>query len=397
MLVILEGSVELESKAGAKIGQLRAGGVLGEVEALGLFGIRTATCRALEECLVLTVTEEALQSAVEGPGVSWSSMRAGFARLLEGRRAQVETGLPLCALPLTAQQGSVAVTAVALHAERLPTELGDTWEPLPDTHPCGPHVVIVTRGRLVLEIQPRRGAPAAETEAEKAAPVPVVGGILPEGAAAKAGAQVRVASSDCEAYRVRMFDLAAAAHFSDRAPSWFYHFRSLEKEARQSLGAKLASAREVMKLRMPHPVTSDIIDWSDRRHQSVSRARKIRYARADSLDKNAAFELPMLAPADFGTTAFRSRAQPNCCGEPPKRSCGARESKMPKPPSFLSGMSSLEVYPAMGMHKAMPRSLRLPRIESEPALRGPGIRRASAAQRGSSMRRRGADSAVVAS
>ncbi|CAK0867305.1 unnamed protein product, partial [Prorocentrum cordatum] len=146
-------------------------------------------------------------------------------------------------------------------------------------------------------------------EAEKAAPVPVVGGILPEGAAAKAGAQVRVASSDCEAYRVRMFDLAAAAHFSDRAPSWFYHFRSLEKEARQSLGAKLASAREVMKLRMPHPVTSDIIDWSDRRHQSVSRARKIRYARADSLDKNAAFELPMLAPADFGTTAFRSRAQ----------------------------------------------------------------------------------------
>jgi hypothetical protein len=194
-----------------------------------------------------------------------------------------------------------------------------------------------------------------------------------------------------------MFDLAAAAHFSDRAPSWFYHFRSLEKDARRSLGAKLASAREVMKLRKPHPVTSDITEYTDRRHQSVSRARKIRYARVDSLDRNAAYELPLLAPADFGTTAFRSRAQPNCCGPPSRRSSGTRESKMPKAPSFLSGMPSLEVCPAMGMYKAMPpRSLRLPRIESEPSLRGPGSRGTSAPQRGSMLRRRGADSAVLA-
>jgi len=331
MLVVLEGAVELESKAGAKLGSLATDGILGEAEVLGLLTTRTVTARASSACRVLTLTEEALQRALQGPNAN--GMKEGLARLVANRQRQVLSGMPLCALSMGAGASDISVRAVNVQAEQLHLQPGQLWEPLPDTDVCGPHVGILVRGRAVVEMA---------ADGREVMPLQP-GSMLVEGLAAEFGAHVRLLSSDCEIYRLRRTELEAAARLAppngkvrsvtQEAADWFYQFRLLERDARARLQARLNSTRGLAATRVPHPCDPCIQDWSKRRQRSMRRAQQIRDEKADSLGgKLPGLQLPSLPSP--GASKMASLGPGSC---------------LPK---------SLAAYPVM----------RLPRISSEPLL-----------------------------
>jgi len=135
MLLLLEGTVELESKSGARIAHLGGGATFGEVAALDIFSYRTATIRSISRARVLSVTAKAVRTAIQNSPEPL--VKKAFARLAESRHEQVEKGLPMSALPMiNARADDVCVRAVALQSERIELQAGQVWPPLPDHDAC---------------------------------------------------------------------------------------------------------------------------------------------------------------------------------------------------------------------------------------------------------------------
>eukprot|EP00930_Biecheleria_cincta_P055447 TRINITY_DN41764_c0_g1_i1.p1 TRINITY_DN41764_c0_g1~~TRINITY_DN41764_c0_g1_i1.p1 ORF type:complete len:750 (+),score=166.33 TRINITY_DN41764_c0_g1_i1:71-2320(+) len=293
MLVVLEGSVDLEAKSGTKIGRLGPGALMGELEALGLLPSRTVSAYAATPCRVLAVGAEALNHALSAPGAR--PLQEGFRQLVEGRKAQVAAAQPLSSLissrsPL---KEDVGCQLLSLRAERLPLEPGVRWEPTRDSDASGPQLSLVMRGRVAVELSEDR----AEDVLVKA------GSVVPEGLLAAYGACLRATSSDCEVYRLRQFDLLTAAHSNGQAPDWFYQLRVKEQEARNFLQARLANAKGLAQGRAHRPVDDHIRGWAEKRKKSMRKAQEQQAYRAENY---LGSKLPLLPPKSLGTTAFRS-------------------------------------------------------------------------------------------
>lgn len=355
MLVVLEGSVDLLSKHGAKIGALRKDGIYGEAELLGLASVRLVTIRAASPCRVLWVTSEALQAALAGPEAG--PMGAALEALVKVRREQAERALPLSGLELGCKPEDLGMQTAGLLAERLNFQPGQFWEPVPDLDPCGPHVSVFLRGRAVVTMAP---------DDKEVLPL-TPGSLVPEGALAEFDARVRVLSGDCEVYRFRRSELEAAARVANprkparsaaqEAADWFYRYRLTEKEARSRLQEKLSSAKGLMATKEAHPCDSGIKDWSKRRQKSVKRAEQMRQERAETIGEGR-LQLPLL-PAHGSTLGF---------AEGSRSSWSTREERK-RPLAPKKGTSSYKALPCLPPSLSAYPVMQLPRVHSDSQLR----------------------------
>lgn len=292
MLVVLKGSMELEAKNGTKVATLRSGGCVGESQVLGLMNTWTVTVRALEDTWVLAVTFQGLESALGAAGSE--DLQKGFARLLEARRSQVESGQPLLGLP-SVRIGPTDTSArlMNLQAEHLQVESGDAWKPVPSSDPNGPRVSLILRGRVSLELGERP---------EELTLRP--GMVIPERLVAEFGAVFRAQSQDCEVYRIRVFDMLAAANSMQQVSPWFYQLRMMEREAHNRLQPRLVNLKGVAMSRMHHKSDAHIRQWKEKRLESLRHAKALKERREELLEGE---RLPPLLPhREAGTTAFRS-------------------------------------------------------------------------------------------
>lgn len=306
-----------------------------------MFGTSTVSAIAASGARVLKVSADSLQRALRSR--QGRALRPAFDTMIASRHEQVKKGLPLCSLKINAQPDDIAVRTIALQSERLHLEAKELWRPLPDSDPSGPRIGFLVRGRAVVELV---------GSGREVMPL-LAGSIINEGILADFGAHVRAVSSDCEAYRLRAADLLGSAQAEAKPPSWFYAFRLLEREASDRLKTRLSNARGLMDNKAVHPCDPCIRDWTTRRQQSIRRAQEHRAERASVLGagKGSVPQLPLLPPPKFGTTGFRSWEKVKI--SPPLYASMAKGPGLPK---------GLRAYPCM----------RLPKISSEPRLRGAG-------------------------
>lgn len=261
MLVLLRGRAEVEAKSGTKVGQLKEGSTFGELSALGLFSTCMATVRALSECRVLTMPEQALRMVLRSASPAAASLSTGFACLVKSRQDQLERGLPLSGLQLGAAADDVFVRAIALLAERLDLCKGQAWPPVSDDDPNGPCLSILIRGRACVEMPYDAEAPggtvlggASGASGAPTTPVTVLrpGSIVHEGLIAEYGASSR-AATDCEVYRIRRSDMGMVINSSATSQEcqWVWTFKMQEKEAAEHLKARLQSVRGMHNGRAP--------------------------------------------------------------------------------------------------------------------------------------------------
>jgi len=270
MLVLLEGTADVETKDGEVLGSLKAGASVGEVALMGLFTLRLATLRATKACCVLPVTEKALRRALaELSDTSARSSEPALAELAEQRRSQVQQGLPMTGLPLRVTQDNICVRAIALQARRISLAPNQVWEFLPASHPGGPHFGVLASGRAVIEIR------LEERPNKRIKALPLnPGDLIMEDLAAEFGMELR-ATSACECYRVRRVDFrTATARAPAAAEEWHPHFRMLEVEAIKVLRSRGENLRGLGQLQdcQEHPNSAGIQLWKQRRDKAIARA-----------------------------------------------------------------------------------------------------------------------------
>lgn len=264
MLLIVEGSVELQARKGETVGTFGPGACFGEAAVLGLFPRRTATLRARKKCRLAVITTETLQTVLKLP--EFEGIREAVERLKAERHEQVRLGLPISAMPLNVGADDVCARMVALQAMRLILVPGAVLQPLSDGCPDGPHFSVLVRGRARLEMA-NDGRWVASLKAVS---------FLPEGLVAGHGAVVR-AEVACEAYRVRQADFLVAAGAVPQAAwsgahpplkDWYERCRLLEREARSRLGAAFEMARGAQEAAVRPPSApgsiTDATPWGKR-------------------------------------------------------------------------------------------------------------------------------------
>ncbi|CAE8716980.1 unnamed protein product [Polarella glacialis] len=225
-----------------EVGKLTAGSVFGEVNVLGLFPCSMATLRASTACL-----REVLSSSVARE----EGIHDAFQNLVDCRHAQVARGVPMVGLVRGASPSDLRVRAIALIAERIEMQPGETWTPVSDDDPCGPFF-----GVLLLQS----------------------GSLFMEGLAAHYGAVAR-AETYCEAYRVRKSDFLTAVGSNNPPPSdWIWKFKLMEQTAREETLNRLQSGSGLVQLSVPHRMDSKIQAWKNRRQHGLSRAGDLRRA-----------------------------------------------------------------------------------------------------------------------
>ncbi|CAK0820128.1 unnamed protein product, partial [Prorocentrum cordatum] len=268
MLVLLEGTADVESSEGEVLGSLKAEAAIGEVALLGLFPLRLATLRATRACCVLHVTEKALRRALaELSDAGARKSERALAELAEQRRAQVQQGLPMTCLPLRVGQDNICVRAIALQARRISLAPRQTWECLPATHPSGPHFCVLASGRAVIEMRHEED-PGRRIKVLALNP----GDLFMEDVASEFGMEVR-ATSVCEVFRVRKVDFRTAmARAPAAAEQWYPHFRMLEVEAVKVLRSRGQNVCGQLQDCQEHPNSEGIQLWKRRRDRAIARA-----------------------------------------------------------------------------------------------------------------------------
>ena len=111
-----------------------------------------ATIQAVEKTRLLLLPHLAMTQALNTPAAKQEGIGLAFQKLVEGRREQVERGLPLCGMGILAQREDVRVRAIALLAERKELEAGELWRPVSDLEPAGPFFMVLVAGRIMVEI-----------------------------------------------------------------------------------------------------------------------------------------------------------------------------------------------------------------------------------------------------
>jgi CRP-like cAMP-binding protein len=260
MVVFLEGEAEVLGVSGDKLGHFHQGAAFGDISALGLFGMRTFSVRALKRCRVLSITADVLLRA--------EPVKKAFSVLVESRREQVRKGLPLAALPLRLRPDDTGVCAVSMQAERIDIAAGELWEPEGESN-CGKHMVVLAHGRAQLELEDRFVCNLAS------------GALILEDVVFEYGAKMR-AMTKCEAYRFRVVDFLAAKD-APAPKDWLYRFRLLEVETRKHMSARLLSVRSAERSTAPHEADAGLHDWKVRREKAIQRAQRMKRQRAEGL------------------------------------------------------------------------------------------------------------------
>jgi len=312
---------------------------MGEVEVLGIFDQSMVTARTTEPTRLLSVSKDALEYALSTP--HGQCLRQGLSHLLDCRYWQVSAGMPLCGLKIGAKLDDTSLRSVALQAERICLDPGMLWQPLPDTDPSGPRITVLVTGRVMLKL-----GDTGHEVMPLVAPV-----ILNEGMLAELGGTLHSMFGECDAYRMRLSDILASAKSTSQPPDWFYQFRILEKETCDRIRSRLSSARGLADNKAAHPCDRCISEWSSRRRDSIRRAAKLRAVKANEvpIGKGSMPQLPLLPPANFGTTSYRSWSK---VPQPvPRYACGKARTKQTLP-------RGLAAYPV----------LRLPHVASAPHL-----------------------------
>merc|ERR1712176_1533141 len=133
----------------------------------------------------------------------------------------------------------------------------EIWYPLPDSHPCGPHLGVLAKGRVMIELPPPK-AQGRAAGVPTAVPVMALesGSLFLEGLAAEYGTVVR-AEKACEAYRIRQCDFLAAVS-GKSGKDWLPRFRMLEGQMRKQLQTRANSARGIKDGLARHPHDAEI-------------------------------------------------------------------------------------------------------------------------------------------
>jgi len=215
--------------------------------------VRTVTVRAFRPCRSVFVSAEVLRQAASSVGAE--VFHTAFDKLITRRRQSLQAGLPLSVLNIGADPVGVSVRAVALHAITAELRRGELWCPTADSGPYGPHYWILVRGRVSVETYHeeniivgfdnsggRLNQKLTIDKRSHVRKITMLQGpcLLPEGFMHQHGVRVKALQS-CEAYRVRKYDLLAAAG-TDPLNHWITRFRLLEWDTRNRLRAKFESA-----------------------------------------------------------------------------------------------------------------------------------------------------------
>lgn len=308
MLVVLEGTAEVVTRTGLKVGLLQSGGTFGAVTALGIFGQRTATLRAVTKCKVLAVPAAGLQRVLSSPGNE--KINEIFQQIAKHRQEDVAKGLPLTALPFGLHAEDVSVRAVALFSDRQDLEAGERFVPLGDQGPNGVHLSIVATGRLLLEV------------ASDSRPVMQFkpGMLLVEGMIIELGGRLQALTA-CTLYSFRRSDLLTAVESVPAAHSWYPRFRYHEKEAKRELRLRLQGARGASQGLVPHEFRDDLLEWKQRREKTLQKGQLLRKEMSELL---RSFPSPFEAsPRDGGKRAAPDLSEEEAAGPAWKLDLGA--------------------------------------------------------------------------
>ncbi|CAE8640279.1 unnamed protein product, partial [Polarella glacialis] len=275
MLVLLEGSAQIESRQGAPLAVLSPGASLGEVAALGLYLTRPSTVRAISNCRVLVITARALQRALSLPARTEEEKEA-FKELVADRKKQVSFGWPLSALTVGIAQDDRCARAVALQAERFSLKPDELWMPLSDQATGGRVFSVIVKGRALLEM-PSENQDLRKLGGIDGSPAVAVtqlfeGSLVLEGLAAAYGTRVRAITA-VEVYRVRYIDFDVAVDATPSAQEWMPRFRMLEADVKKQLNHRGPGAQGVVSGLKPHSSDPDIHQWRARRNKAIGKAR----------------------------------------------------------------------------------------------------------------------------
>jgi len=191
---------------------------------------------------------------------------------VQQRKQQVERGMPIAALPINVPHTEVGVRAVALQAERFDLNPGETWMPISDSNPSGPHFAVIVAGRAMLEVVSDR------RPVMRLSP----GSLLVEGAAAEFNSRLRALSA-VEGYRVRYYDLSIVTSSIKSAEEWDKRFRLFFEETKHLLASRLMSVRGAAESCAQHAddfaIQAFINSQKECRHfAEFARAQRLRYS-----------------------------------------------------------------------------------------------------------------------
>eukprot|EP00930_Biecheleria_cincta_P034302 TRINITY_DN23720_c0_g1_i1.p1 TRINITY_DN23720_c0_g1~~TRINITY_DN23720_c0_g1_i1.p1 ORF type:complete len:1557 (+),score=263.03 TRINITY_DN23720_c0_g1_i1:160-4830(+) len=323
MVAILTGTAQVETKNGMNIGILRGGTTFGDEVALDIFSVRTSTVRARDTCTVLMLPSTEIQRVLEDPSAQDTQLEVQ--RLRTSRVDQGSLGLPISALPLGVAAADACARAVAMQARRSICPAGSSWYPMSDKSPHGPHFAVLVTGRGYLLVE---GSTDARPIMQLCA-----GFYVPEGLLSKHCAYVRAITA-CEFYSVRKSDFMAAVDSIAAGQSWYPSFRLHENQIRQRMVGRLQSANGATLALQPHPHSSDLFDWKERRMACIQLAAGFRK------------DMQELPPRPMGT----GRKRPKSSGSHRARSAagnGGSRPQTPIGPENCATVPALTMYPIL--------------------------------------------------
>lgn len=330
MVCLLDGLADVETMQGAKVGELRGGAAFGEAAVLGLLSTRTGTVRAVKKCRVLPVSRGAFQRGLSLPEAKCTKDK--FCHLLVERQRQVERGLPLAPLCPAASPQCIAARAIALQAEALDLQPGQSWDFFPDDGPNGPHYGVLAQGKARLET----------THQGRRAGIVYAGTLLQEGLYAKHDVRL-VADTRCVGYRISRIDFFLAVAAAPTKPAWLDRFMLLEKDAREQAEMRLLATKGADHCRDRHPADAHIAQWSRRKDAALTRSLHTRSQQpaliALILSSNPRGTLSPLREGQSGRLKWAGN------GKAAKRSGSVPAYSVTPPPSQISGASFAKSVP----------------------------------------------------
>lgn len=277
MLVVMDGTVQVEAQNGTSLKTFGPGAAFGEVAALGLFPSRPATIRAVTATTILVVTAAAFQRALSLPHRTTHELEE-FEKLIASRKEQVLHGLPMSLLPISISKTDMAARAIALQAWRICLKPGDCLQPLSDDDACGPSFLVIIKGRGLLEMASQDPSLRRFGGLDSSPAVPVtqliIGSLVLEGMACDYATRIRALSA-LEICRVRYVDFDVAVDSASSASKeWLPRFHMLETDVRKQLENRGGSARGVVEGLARHPCDTHLYAYGSRRQKAIYRAKK---------------------------------------------------------------------------------------------------------------------------
>eukprot|EP00930_Biecheleria_cincta_P016130 TRINITY_DN13229_c0_g1_i3.p1 TRINITY_DN13229_c0_g1~~TRINITY_DN13229_c0_g1_i3.p1 ORF type:complete len:1399 (+),score=221.95 TRINITY_DN13229_c0_g1_i3:56-4252(+) len=236
LLILMEGKASVKTQAGAVIGCVTSGAVMGELSVLGIWERHMATLTARCNCMVVSITSELIWDVCEQHQAD--DQLQALRRNIDQRRKQMEQRLPMCFLPLDIGEEDAYARVIALHAERVVMAPEDTWQPPSNCLARGAYMWVFSKGRanvllgehFVMSLNPDATS------------------LFPEAILHEYKAKV-CALSLCEIYRVNRFDVILSVAAAASQPKWVRRFQQMIDEAMEHAYKKFNSVQHIVKMR----------------------------------------------------------------------------------------------------------------------------------------------------